>query len=187
MSTYRDAGADLVEVGIPWAYPVGDGPVIAAASREAAARGSGVADALRLAADAAAAGIDVVVMSYAPSVPPADREAFFADCETAGVVGVVMPDLPPHETAAAAAAAAAHGVAFVGFVTPSSSPERVAEVGAMASGFVYCASTSGLTGGRGRPSPGLPGLLKRVRATTSLPLAVGFGVSTPAQAARVAA
>lgn len=187
LSTYRDAGADLVELGVPCADPVGDGAVIAAASRAAAARGVGVAQTLALAAEATAAGIDVVMMTYAAVVPRGGRAAFFAGCRGAGVVGVVMPDLPPDEARDASAAAAAAGVALAGFLTPVATRERIADVAANATGFVYCASTSGRTGGGGGYGPELSAFLGRVRAQTALPLVVGFGVSTPAQAARVAA
>ena len=185
LSAYRAVGADLVELGVPWRDPFADGPVIAAASRAAAARGVGVHETLALAADAVAAGSDVVVMAYAAAV--ADHGAFFAGCGRAGVTGAVIPDLPRHQVPRTAAVAASYGVALAGFLTPAATREQMAEVVASASGFVYCALTGGPTGGRGRLPSSLPEFLARVRGVTPLPLAVGFGIRTTAQARRVAA
>lgn len=187
------AGADVIELGVPYADPLADGPVIqrAAAVARAQEGGFGLAETLELAAAAAALeGMPpIVVMTY---LNPMMRMGFATVAEKAaeaGVAGFIVPDLPPDNPIAAqwAAAATVNGIDTVFLAAPTSTPERLALVGERSSGFVYVVSSLGVTGERAELPVELTALVGRVRAATSLPVAVGFGVSTPGQAASVAA
>ncbi|MDZ4655226.1 MAG: tryptophan synthase subunit alpha [Coriobacteriia bacterium] len=187
------AGADVIELGVPYADPLADGPVIqrAAAVARTQEGGFGLAETLELATAAAALeGMPpIVVMTY---LNPMMRMGFATVAEKAaeaGVAGFIVPDLPPDNPIATqwAAAAAVNGIDTVFLAAPTSTPERLALVGERSSGFVYVVSSLGVTGERAELPVELTALVGRVRAATSLPVAVGFGVSTPGQAASVAA
>ncbi len=187
LKTYREAGADLVEIGIPFSDPLADGPVIQAASTVALKSGVRPLDVLELAAGAAADGAGVVLLSYLNTILAFGPDRFFAKCHECGVLGVVVPDLPVEEAAELQATAKSHQVDVILLVAPTSTDARLARIGAAASGFVYCVSTTGVTGARAALRSDLPAFLSRVRRFTDLPLAVGFGVSTVEQVASVAA
>jgi tryptophan synthase alpha chain len=180
-----DGGADLLELGIPFSDPLADGPVIHAAATTALAAGATPHGVLRV-CEGLAGRLPVVLMVYANVVLAAGPEAFALRAASAGAAGLIVPDLPHDEAGEVRSACDSEGLALVPLVAPTTTPERVAEIGAGARGFVYTVSVSGVTGERGELSPDLEATVTRVRASTELPLAVGFGVSTPAHARSVA-
>lgn len=185
------AGADLIELGVPYTDQLADGPVIVEAStaaREAAEGRFGLAETLELLhtfRETDSSEIPVAIMCYLnPLMSMGFARAADAMVE-AGADGVIVPDMPPE--AAVPWLNASRGRLDTVFLTaPTSTPERLAKVGASSSGFVYCVSTSGITGERAELPPELADNVARVRASTSLPVAVGFGVSTTEHAASVA-
>ncbi|GAB4244844.1 MAG: tryptophan synthase subunit alpha [Thermoleophilia bacterium] len=183
--TFRRAGADIVELGIPFSDPLADGPVIQAASTAALKRGIRPAHVFSLAADVAADGFPVVLLSYLNTILARGAESFFSSCAESGVLGVVVPDLPVDEAADLQQEARARGVDVILLAAPTSTDARLDRIAEAASGFIYCVSTTGVTGARNELSRELPEFLARLRSRTNLPLAVGFGVSTAAQAAEV--
>jgi tryptophan synthase alpha chain len=180
-----EAGADLVELGIPFSDPLADGPVIHAAATDALAAGATPYAVLRV-CEALAGRLPVVLMVYANVVLAAGGEAFAARAAAAGAAGLIVPDLPHDEAGELRGAADAEGIALVPLVAPTTPDERVSEIGADARGFVYTVSLTGTTGERDELPPGLPETVARVRSATDLPVAVGFGISTGDQARRVA-
>ncbi len=187
LRAYRDAGADLIEIGIPFSDPLADGPVIQAASTVALSRGVRPGNVLDLAAEAASEGARVVLLSYLNIILAFGPARFFARCRECGVLGVVVPDLPVEEAGELQATARESSVDVILLVAPTTSDARLARIAAAASGFIYCVSTTGVTGARATLRADLPAFISRVRQHTDLPLAVGFGVSTIDQVAAVAA
>ena len=179
------AGADLIELGIPFSDPLADGPVIHAAGTEALAAGATPHGALRV-CERIAAELPVVLMVYVNVVLSAGAQAFALRAAAAGASGLIVPDLPHDESDEVRAACDAEGLALVPLVAPTTTPERVAEIGASARGFVYTVSLTGITGERAELPPRLAETVEGVRAATSVPVAVGFGISTGAHAAAVA-
>ena len=180
-----DAGADLVELGIPFSDPLADGPVIHAAAVEALASGATPFSVLQ-ACGQIASRVPVVLMVYANIVLTAGVDVFALRAASAGAAGLIVPDLPFDEAGALRDACDREGLALVPLVAPTTTPERVAEIGAGARGFVYTVSLTGTTGERAELPPGLEDTVARVRAATEVPVAVGFGISTPDQARSVA-
>jgi tryptophan synthase alpha chain len=186
LRAYAEAGAGIMEIGVPFSDPLADGPVIQGASVVALRGGIRPAGVLDLAEGASATGVPVVLMGYLNTILAYTPERFFTDCERKGVAGVVVPDVPVEEAGDLQRIAREHGVDVVLLAAPTSTDARLERIAAAASGFVYCVSTTGVTGARAALSAGLPGFVARVRRFTDLPLAVGFGVSTPEQAGEVA-
>jgi tryptophan synthase alpha chain len=182
---YADNGADLVELGIPFSDPLADGPVIHEAGTTALRAGATVHDALAVAA-AIADRLPVVVMCYANPILARGLERFADGLAQLGVAGLIVPDLPLEETREVAAACEQRGLALVPLVAPTTTEERLARLGASARGFVYTVSVTGTTGERAALDGGLPAVIARARAHTSVPVAVGFGISTPEQASEAA-
>jgi tryptophan synthase alpha chain len=180
-----DAGADLVELGIPFSDPLADGPAIHAAATEALRKGAHLHDVLGVAREIAAQ-VPVVLMVYANVVLARGTERFADDAAAAGASGLIVPDLPHDEAEAVRAACDAAGLALVPLVAPTTTDERVAEIGRDARGFVYTVSLSGTTGERDELPAGLADTVDRVRAASDVPVAVGFGISTPEHARQVA-
>lgn len=181
-----EAGVDLVEVGLPYSDPVLDGPVIQAASEASLAAGTKTVDVLRTVEAVAGTAVPVVVMSYWNPVLRYGVEAFARDLAAAGGSGLITPDLIPDEAGDWLEVSQTHDLDRVFLVAPSSTDARLASTTAAASGWVYAASTMGVTGVRSTTSSAAPELVRRTRAVTALPIAVGLGVSTGAQAAQVA-
>ena len=180
------AGVDIVEIGVPYSDPLMDGPVIQRAVERALAGGVRLADVLATVGEVAATGAPVLAMSYWNPVERYGVERFAAALDEAGAAGLITPDLLPEEAGDWLAAAARHRLAPVFLVAPSSTDERIRAVGRVGGGFVYAASTMGVTGARDEVSARAPALVARVRGLVGLPVAVGLGVSTAAQAAEVA-
>lgn len=181
------AGADVVEVGVPYSDPVIDGPTIQAAAEPAVRAGVGITDALRAVAAVAEAGAAAVVMSYWNPIDHFGVERFAADLAAAGGSGAITPDLIPDEAGAWLAATDAHALDRIFLVAPSSTDVRIAATAAASRGFVYAASTMGVTGARAAVGGAAQALVERVRALApGTPVCVGLGVSTGEQAAEVA-
>jgi tryptophan synthase alpha chain len=181
---YADGGADLVELGVPFSDPLADGPVIHAAGTKALAAGATVPAVIEL-GRALAERVPVVLMCYANLVLARGVERFADELAQAGVSGLIVPDLPLEEASAALAACDAAGIALVSLVAPTTPEDRLARIGAQARGFVYAVSVTGTTGER--EAVDSTALLARVKAHTGVPVALGFGISTPAHAAAAAA
>ncbi|MBV9096051.1 MAG: tryptophan synthase subunit alpha [Streptosporangiaceae bacterium] len=181
------AGADVIEVGLPYSDPLMDGPVIAEAVHRALASGTKPADVLRTVEAVTAAGVPALVMTYWNPVEAYGVAAFARDLAAAGGSGLITPDLPPEEAAEWLAVAEACDLDRVFLVAPSSTDQRIAAVAGACRGFVYAASLMGITGTRDAVSDDAAALVARVRRHTQLPVAVGIGVSSGAQAAQVAA
>jgi tryptophan synthase alpha chain len=180
-------GADVIEVGVPYSDPVMDGPVIQAAADVAVRRGTGLADALRAVAAVADAGAAAVIMSYWNPIEHYGVERFAADLAAAGGSGAITPDLVPDEAASWLAATDRHRLDRIFLVAPSSTDARIASTVASCRGFVYAASTMGVTGTRDQVGEAAQLLVARVRAVTpDFPACVGLGVSNADQAAQVA-
>jgi tryptophan synthase alpha chain len=182
-----DAGADVIEVGLPYSDPVMDGPVIAEAVHQALVRRTRVADVLSTVEAITDQGIPALVMTYWNPVDKYGVNAFARDLAAAGGSGLITPDLTVEEAGSWLAASDAYGLDRVFLVAPSSTEARVAKITAACRGFVYAVSLMGITGARDAVSGDAAGLVKRIREHTDLPVAVGLGVSNGAQAAQVAA
>ncbi|WP_369379724.1 tryptophan synthase subunit alpha [Streptomyces sp. cg36] len=183
-----DGGADVVEVGLPHSDPVLDGPVIQTADDIALKGGVKIADVLRTVREAhAATGKPVLVMTYWNPIDRYGVERFTAELAEAGGAGCILPDLPVQESALWREHADKHGLGTVFVVAPSSRDERLAQITAVGSGFVYAASLMGVTGTRASVGAQAEDLVRRTRATTELPVCVGLGVSNAEQAREVAA
>ena len=180
-----DAGADLIELGVPFSDPLADGPVIHAAATEALANGVTPSDVLRQ-CEAVAGRLPVVLMVYANVVLAAGLENYVRTAAGAGAAGLIVPDLPHDEAGELRAACDAAGLALVPLVAPTTTPERLQAIGADARGFVYTVSLTGTTGERADLAPELTATVERVRVFTDAPVAVGFGISTVAHASAVA-
>ncbi|HSV93902.1 MAG TPA: tryptophan synthase subunit alpha, partial [Desulfobacterales bacterium] len=168
--------------------PLADGPVIAAAATETSARGFGLAEAIGLAAEfRVAAGGDgppVALMTYLNPLVRMGLGRAATAIREAGVAGVIVPDMPPE--ASGPWRSVAEGIDTVFLVAPTSTATRLAAVGAASEGFVYCVTTTGVTGERSELPEGIGEHVARMREHTSLPVAAGFGISSPSQAAAVA-
>ncbi|MDZ4167717.1 MAG: tryptophan synthase subunit alpha [Coriobacteriia bacterium] len=185
------AGADVVELGVPYGDPLADGPVIAEAAKVARAQsgGFGLAESIALAAeligsDEAGAMPPVVLMTYLNPLLRFGLTRAAEAMRAAGLVGVIVPDMPPE--AAAPWRATSAGIDTIFLAAPTSTDERLSVVAATSAGFVYCVSATGVCGERAEMAGGLDVLVARIKAHTELPIAVGFGVSAPEQAAEVA-
>ena len=190
VDTFRalvDGGVDVVEVGLPYSDPLMDGPVIQTAVQHALERGTHTRDVLATVEGVAALGVPAVVMTYWNPVERYGVDAFARDLAAAGGAGAITPDLIPEEAGPWLAAAREHDLDPVFLVAPSSTAARIKVVADTNRGFVYAASTMGVTGTREATSSVAPQLVARVREATDLPVAVGLGVSNGAQAAEVAA
>ena len=181
------AGVDVIELGLPYSDPVIDGPVIAEAVHRALTAGTKVADVLHTVEAVAATGVPVLVMTYWNPIDRYGVRAFARDLAQAGGSGLITPDLSPEEAGPWLEASDEQGLDRVFLVAPSSTQERVATITQACRGFVYAASLMGITGARDAVSGQAAGLVQRIRPHTELPVAVGLGVSSGAQAAEVAA
>ena len=182
------AGADLIEIGCPFTDPMADGPIIQRASQRALAAGATLGGALEMvrifrAEDAAT---PIVLMGYLNPILSYGPERFCADAAASGVDGLIVVDLPSEEADLLAGHAAARGLDIIRLVAPTTDDARLRHVLAGSSGFVYYVSITGITGTRSASAADLRAAIPRVRAATGLPIAIGFGVRTPGQAAEAA-
>jgi tryptophan synthase alpha chain len=183
---YARAGADLVELGVPFSDPLADGPVIHAAGTRALSAGATVAGVLEV-ARAVSAEVPVVIMCYANPIQIRGLERFADLLVAHGVSGLIVPDLPLEEAVDVRAACANRGLAFVPLVAPTTPVSRLERIGAGASGFLYTVSLTGTTGERSQVDGRLETVIARAGAHTDVPVAVGFGISTPEHARAAAA
>ena len=181
-----ESGADVIEIGLPYTDPLLDGPVIQAAVDRALAGGTRVTDVLRTVEAVAGAGVPALVMTYWNPVDRYGVRAFAADLAAAGGAGLITPDLTPEEAGPWLEVAGRYHLDPVFLVAPSSTDDRIERVAAVCGGFVYAASLMGVTGTRDTVSEAASGLVRRVRARSKLPVAVGLGVRDGTQAAKVA-
>ncbi len=183
-----DAGADMLELGIPFSDPLADGPTIQAATQQALARGTKVATCLELAATLRGRGATApfALMTYINPVLAYGAERFVADAAALGADGFIIPDLPPEEGEDLERLCTRHDLALIYLLAPTSTDERIALAARHSRGFLYLVSVTGITGARDTLPPDLEAFVRRVREHTDLPLAVGFGISRPDQARQVA-
>jgi tryptophan synthase alpha chain len=180
-----DAGADLIEIGMPFTDPMADGPIIQAAGKRALAAGATLARALAMVRDFRREDdtTPVILMGYLNPILSYDPERFCADAGAAGVDGLIVVDLPPEEAHLLTPHAAAHALDVIRLVAPTTDDARLPLVLEGSSGFVYYVAITGITGTRSATSDDLKAALPRLRRVTDLPIAIGFGVRTPDQAA----
>lgn len=181
-----DEGVDIVEVGLPYSDPLMDGPVIQEAADTALQAGMTPAGVLDVVGRVASTGAATLVMSYWNPVERYGVDAFAEGLAKSGGCGVITPDLTPEEAGEWTRATDAHDIDRIFLVAPSSTDARLRTVASACTGFVYAASTMGVTGARASVSGAAASLVSRVRSVTDLPVAVGLGVSTGDQAAEIA-
>jgi tryptophan synthase alpha chain len=182
------AGADLIEIGMPFSDPMADGPVIQEAGQRALKQGMNLRRTLALVRELRRAddATPIVLMGYYNPIYRYGADAFAHDAVSAGVDGVIVVDLPPEEDAELTGPARAAGLDFVRLATPTSDDHRLPRIVEHASGFIYYVAISGITGTRSADAASVAAAVTRLRRFTELPVAVGFGIRTPEQAAEVA-
>ena len=182
-----ETGADIIEIGIPFSDPIAEGPVIQAADERALAAGCtvdllfGMVKRLRKTTD-----IPLLFMTYINPIFVYGKERFMANCKESGIDGIIVPDLPFEERYELAHECEIYGICHISMIAPTSG-ERVETIAHEAHGFLYCVSSLGVTGTRNEINNDVAGLIRQVKAVSSVPCAVGFGISTPAQAGAMAA
>jgi tryptophan synthase alpha chain len=175
-------GADLIEIGFPYSDPIADGPVIQASYTRALGAGIRVNEVLQAVAKWSRGQTPLVAMISCSLVHRAGGENFITKAQECGFSGAIIPDLPMEEAEALATKARAMDFKLIQLVTPATPPERARKIIQLSSGFVYCVSVRGVTGGRSDLPEELPDQLRRLRAESQLPVCVGFGISAPRQA-----
>ena len=181
------AGADLIELGVPFSDPMADGPTIQLSSERALASGTTLPGILQLVRRLRLRSqVPIVLMGYFNPIFAYGAERFAADAAAAGVDGLLVVDLPPEEAAELKGASDARGLDLIFLLTPTSDRSRIEAVSGLGSGFIYYVSVNGVTGARSAVADTLAARVSEVRGALSLPLVVGFGISDPAQAGQVA-
>jgi len=182
------AGADLIEIGMPFSDPMADGPAIQASSLRALGAGQTMAKTLAAVAGFRKTDADtpIILMGYFNPIYSYGVDAFVSDAKAAGVDGLILVDLPPEEETELCLPAQAAGLDFIYLTAPTTDDARLETVLRKASGFVYYVSITGITGTRSAAIADVAASVERVRRHTDLPVAVGFGIRTPAQAAEIA-
>lgn len=182
-----EAGADIFELGVPFTDAFVDGSLIREASSIALRNGVSVRDCLSLVEELRRRGLrkPILAMGYLNPFLAYGPDKLSRDARRAGLDGFIIPDLPPEYAQPWRAAFERDGLVNVLFLTPTTTEQRMKYVVSQAGGFLYCLAANGLTGPRSDLDPGLQPFIERARTTTELPLAVGYGISTPAQVARV--
>lgn len=183
-----EGGADVIELGMPFTDPMADGPAIQEANIRALAGGVTTADIFQIAADFRSrhADIPLVLMGYANPMTIRGGDWFASECNRAGVDGVICVDLPPEEDGELGPALRSSGIDFIRLATPTSDAERLPQILDGASGFLYYVSVAGITGAQQAAQASIEEAVARIKQTTDLPIAVGFGIRTAGQAADVA-
>ncbi len=179
-------GCDLIEIGIPFSDPVAEGPVIQEANLRALAAGATVDSIFTLAASVRAkTAVPLVLLTYLNPVYHYGYQDFFAGCRRSGIDGIIIPDLPYEEKGELQPYAALQGIDLITLIAPTSG-QRIARLAEDAAGFIYIVSSMGVTGTRTQLSDSLTDTMAAVKAVTDVPVAVGFGIHTPEQAAGIA-
>ena len=187
MHAMAAAGADVIELGVPFSDPMADGPVIQKASERALAAGMTLRGVLAVVAQyrSEAGALPVVLMGYANPIERMGVATFSAAAQAAGVDGVLVVDYPPEEAVEQAAIFKAHGLAPIFLLSPTTTDARIASVAAVASGYIYYVSIKGITGAATLDVDAVAAKLHTIRGLTNLPLGVGFGINSPESAAAV--
>lgn len=181
-----EAGADVVELGIPFSDPIADGPVILRAALRALVNDTSLAEVIGAVRDIRrATRVPIVLMSYYNPILQMGPEPFAAEAVAAGVDGVIVPDLPPEEASDLIRAARKSGLATIFLLAPTSDPGRIRRVARVCRGFLYYVSLTGITGARLADTDDVARRIAEIRKATQKPIAVGFGIATPEQAAAV--
>ena len=181
------AGCDIIELGAPFSDPLADGPTIQKAAIRSLKNGTSIRDVLGLVADIRTeSSIPLIIMTYYNLIFKYGEERFVNDAAAAGLDGVILPDLPPEEAGELASLSKKAGLDMIFLVAPTSTDERIRLVSRISQGFVYYVSLTGVTGARGGVQQSVHESLLKIKAVTDKPVAVGFGISTPDQAAQVA-
>ena len=176
-------GADVIELGIPFTDPQADGTTIQRANEVALSHGVTLRSCIRMVADARKRGltVPVVLMGYYNPFLAFGLEDLMDTCQESGVDGFIVVDLPPEEGTSFVNLATSRGLTYVPLVSPTTTDERIRYLSSSAGSFIYCVSVTGVTGARGALPTDLKEFVERVRRSSSVPLAVGFGISTPSQ------
>lgn len=182
-----DAGADLVEIGVPFSDPLADGVAVQGSGQVALDNGTTPSDCIQLVRELRADGVTVplLLMGYYNPILKYGIERWVSDCAAAGVDGFIVPDLPVEESDTLRAACQNHGLDLIFMVAPTSTESRLQFAADKGSGFIYCVSVTGVTGARSSLAANLGDYIARIRSHTDLPLAVGFGISKPEHVASV--
>lgn len=181
------AGADIIELGAPFSDPLADGPTIQKAAIRSLKNNTSIADVLGLVADVRTESrIPLILMTYYNLIFHYGEERFVQDAVAAGLDGIILPDLPPEEAGTLLPLAKKGGLDMIFLLAPTSTDERIKLVSKLTQGFVYYVSLTGVTGARTGLQQSILESLTRIKAMTDKPVAVGFGISTPDQAAQVA-
>jgi len=188
LHAFVEAGADIIELGVPFSDPMADGPVIQRASERALAHHVGLGDVLGMVREFREkdAVTPIVLMGYANPVEAMGIERFVAEARTAGVDGVIIVDYPPEECAPFAELAKQNGIDPIFLLAPTSTPERIRQVARIASGFVYYVSLRGVTGAGNLDVADVVARLPQLKAEIKLPIGVGFGIRDAESARRIA-
>jgi tryptophan synthase alpha chain len=188
VQTLVSAGADLLELGVPFSDPLADGPTIQSAAQRSLENGVTLTDCIRMVAELRNLGVatPALLMSYVNPILAYGERRFAADSAVVGVDGFIVPDLPPEEADELEDACRERGLALVYLLAPTSPPERCVLVAEKSQGFIYLVSLTGVTGSRDTLPPGLTDFVARVRAVADKPLAVGFGIGSGETARAVA-
>jgi tryptophan synthase alpha chain len=184
----EDAGADIIELGVPFSDPMADGPTIQLSSERALASGTtltGILETVRIVRKSS--NIPIILMGYLNPIHAYGYERFCRDAAMAGVDGVLLVDMPPEESDEFLQFANTHGLNVIFLLTPTSDPSRISAVNKLGRGFIYYVTVTGVTGVRQDVSGTLAAELNRIKEEVVLPVMAGFGISTPDQAASVAA
>ncbi len=183
-----EGGADFIELGVPFSDPLADGATIQRASFQALENGVTLDHCFEVAREIRSQGVEapLIFMGYFNPFLQYGLNRLTADCYRAGVDGLIVPDLPTEESSELTGYCRERSMDLISMLAPTSTEERIARVCQIASGFIYCVSLAGVTGARAQLSPAVAPFLARVRRHTSLPLAVGFGISTRAHVEEVA-
>ena len=177
IAALNEGGADIIEVGIPFSDPIADGPTIQASSQRALDRGIRVDDIFETLAKSESRA-PIVLMGYTNTAMRIGFERFAVLAKQAGAAGVILSDLAPDDSEEWRAAAGRHGLDTIFLAAPTSTDDRLREVAAASSGFVYCVSRTGVTGADSQTGSDVGETVSRIRTFTPLPICVGFGVST---------
>ncbi len=179
--------SDLLELGVPFSDPLADGPTVQHSTQVSLENGTTTAGCLAMVRELRQRGVQtpIMLMGYVNPILAYGEANYVRDAQAVGVDGFIVPDLPPEEAEDLDEMAAAAGLALIQFLAPTSNQRRIEQVAARARGFIYLVSVTGVTGARSQVRTDLAGFVNKVRAETAVPLAVGFGISNPAQAAEV--
>jgi tryptophan synthase alpha chain len=185
--TLEEAGADLIELGVPFSDPIADGPTVQRASERALTHHISLQEILEMVATVRTqTDIPIALMSYYNPIFRMGEDAFCKAAQDAGVDGVIIPDLPPEQAQSLLEIAPRYNLATIFLVAPTSPPERMQLIASVSTGFIYCVSVTGVTGARAMLSDEIAPMIAELRKHTDKPISVGFGVSTPDQATQIA-